>query len=114
MANGVSDARRVVVEVGTVGASITHERIAQLFHPLFRRIDMTIVIEDISTAELLDGQALTAIRGGIACQPAASPWEGCVPQLPAFPSGFPFVGCSPVVNPAPKLELVDPNNPLLQ
>jgi hypothetical protein len=79
---------------------------------------MTIAIEDISTTEQLDREALTAVRGGYATMPAtistSSPWDGWVPQFPSFPSGFPFDGSNPVLHPEPTPQLLDPQNPLLQ
>ena len=82
---------------------------------------MTIAIEDISTTEQLHREALTAVRGGIAYIPVDSPpWDGGmppfggVPPFPSFPSGFPFTGFSPVVQPAPRFQPFDPENPLAQ
>ena len=78
---------------------------------------MKIVIEDTSMTEELDRKALTAVRGGVAnLQPEEKPvwpWPTVdFPQLPSFPSGFPFTGPNPVGHPVP--QVVDPSNPLLQ
>ena len=79
---------------------------------------MTIAIDDISTTEQLDREALTAIRGGIlhivAPSPPPAPWTGGVPQLPAFPNCFPFNGGSPFPQPPHGIITTDPENPLLQ
>jgi hypothetical protein len=85
---------------------------------------MTIAIDDISTTEQLDREALKAVRGGIlnvvAPSPAPSPWTGSTPQMPSFPNCFPFNGGSPfppaaqpTTQPA-HINLIDPQNPLLQ
>jgi hypothetical protein len=77
---------------------------------------MTIAITDLSATEQLDREARMAVRGGIAnislpgysppssAPPASSPPSsyGCWPQLPEFPSGFPFDGYSPIGNPEPQ------------
>ena len=58
---------------------------------------MTIAIEDISRTEQLDREELSAVRGGIALIPVDSPpGDGSMPPFPAFPSGFPFNGSSPL------------------
>ncbi len=79
---------------------------------------MTIAIEDISTTEQLDCDARTGVRGGVATMPATisgpAPWEAYLPPFPSFPSGFPFNGFSPVIQPEPKITLLDPQNPTAQ
>jgi hypothetical protein len=76
---------------------------------------MTIVIEDISQTEQLDREALMATRGGIATITAPSPWEACMPQFPAFPSGFPFDGCGLAIYPKPEIQVTNPQqDPRLQ
>ncbi len=58
---------------------------------------MTIAIEDISRTEQLDREELSSVRGGIALIPVDSPpGDGSMPPFPAFPSGFPFNGSSPL------------------
>jgi hypothetical protein len=74
---------------------------------------MTIAIDDISTTEQLDREALTGVRGGILHIVAPSPWRGCPPRMPAFPNCFPFNGDSPFPQPA-HVALTDPENPSLQ
>lgn len=86
---------------------------------------MTIAINDISTTERLDREALKAIRGGIlqvVAPTPPSPWTGSLPQMPSFPNCFPFNGGSPFPQPAPQpsttqpayISVTDPENPLLQ
>jgi hypothetical protein len=94
------------------------EQLTLSYQP-FRRTDMTIAIEDISTTEQLARGARTAVRGGIAYTLPATisgpaPWGACLPQFPSFPSGFPFNGWNPVVQPEPKFMPVDAQNQTAQ
>jgi hypothetical protein len=75
---------------------------------------MTIAIDDISTTEQLDREALTRVRGGVAQIATPSPWYTCLPQFPAFPNSFPFNGSSPLPQPTHEIITTDPKNPLLQ
>jgi hypothetical protein len=75
---------------------------------------MKIVIEDISMADALDREALTAVSGGVASIPDPSPWGDYLPQFPGFPSGFPFTGFNPEVHRTPEIVLSDPQDPLAQ
>ncbi len=75
---------------------------------------MTIAIDDISTTEQLDREALTKVRGGVA--QISTP----APGIPAFlnfpPSRTAFHSMAAAHYPRPPHEIIttDPKNPLLQ
>jgi len=74
---------------------------------------MTIAIEDMPVTAQLDREALTATRGGVNYLPTPSPWDAYMPELPSFPSGFPFNG-SPPSPFEPVFQVIDPKNPTAQ